>query len=234
MYEASASQIVMITGAIITFLVVVSLLKKEKSEGLKQFLFWGMVLPITAATLFLILQTVHENRSSATGGPVHWHADFEIYYCGQEVDLLNPKGLVNRIGSAVLHEHGDNRIHVEGTVRQMSDINLASFFDIIGGSMTQDHLVLPTNSGELTMQNGSSCPGDGKGRLQVFVYKTRDGVVTQTKLADFSSYVLSGYSQIPPGDCLIIEFDPKEKAKTDKICNFYEIALEKGDLKYED
>src|SRR3989338_3276585 len=92
------------SGGIIAVLLIIALLKKDQSEYLKLFLFCGMVVPTVLTTAYLAAATVAENKSSATGGPVHWHADFQIYSCGQPVKLKKPTGLSNRIGTPLMHE----------------------------------------------------------------------------------------------------------------------------------
>ena len=61
--------------------------------------------------------------------------------------------------------------------------------------------------------------------MQVFVYNTKDGVYTQQKLADPAAYKISPYSQVPAGDCIIVEYGPK-KEQTDKLCRSYKVAEE--------
>ncbi len=243
--------------------MIFALLKKEKSEGLKLFLFWGMVIPIIFTTLYLAGATVIINQQSVTGGPVHWHADYEIYVCGESIkdenlpqsddhtssfeffpaaqahegeaqeklDLVDPTGFSNRVGTSDFHEHGDGRIHVEGVVENLEDVSLGNFFKAIGGQLTQTLMRLPTNHGEVIVQNGMNCPDGKPGAWQGFVYKTKGEIVTQEKLENFAEYVLSPYSQVPPGDCIILEFGSESKNRTDKICPFYQIAIEKGELK---
>jgi len=248
--------VVLYGAALIAVFLLVSLATKEKTERGRLFLFWGMSSVIIFVTLFLTLDTIFENRASVTKGPVHWHADFQISVCGKspdvetaapdeghddghsegedehrEVDLKDPDGLANRIGSPLLHEHGDGRIHIEGTVADLSDVTLAKFIESTGGEMSGDSLTLPTNEGVLTLENGQACPDGSRGEIQVFRYRTEGNLVFQDKLADFPNYVISPHAVIPPGDCLILEFtEPKEK--TDRICGFYQIALDKGDLEY--
>ena len=215
---------------LIAVFILFSKLKKEKSESLKLFLFWSMTVVIVFVTLFIAGRTVHKNITSISGGPIHWHADFKIFNCGEELDLVDPRGLVNRIGTSVLHEHGDNRIHVEGVLEKREDASLSSFFEVIGGEMKPNILKIPTNEGFVTMGNGNSCNGE-RGVLQVFKYSTDGTTIKQEKLSNFTGYVLKAESIIPPGDCLIIEFD-RLKNKTNNICKFYEIEINKGNLEY--
>src|SRR3989338_583644 len=159
------------SGGIIAVLLIIALLKKDQSEYLKLFLFCGMVVPTVLTTAYLAAATVAENKSSATGGPVHWHADFQIYSCGQPVKLKKPTGLSNRIGTPLMHEHGDNRIHVEGTVQDLTRVSLGNFFESIGGKLTNTLLVVPTDNGDFIMQNKMNCPQGGQPALQIFAYK---------------------------------------------------------------
>src|SRR3989338_787679 len=79
------ARIIFWTSLIVGALLLFSLVKREKSEAVKLFLFWGMVIPIIFTTVFLAAATVIKNQTSITKGPVHWHADYEIYICGQAV-----------------------------------------------------------------------------------------------------------------------------------------------------
>lgn len=240
-------------SVLIAVFLFFSLVYKEKTERGRLFLFWGMTSVIIFVTAFITLDTIFKNSSSVTRGPVHWHADFQISVCGKspdaadvlageeeheeeehghlEVDLKDPDGLANRVGSTLLHEHGDDRIHIEGAVADLSDVTLAKFFESIGGEMHRNRVVLPTNDGVLTLENGAACPDGTRGTIQVFRYKTEGNVVFQDKLADFPNYVISPEATIPPGDCLIVEF-AEEKDRTDKICDFYAIELQQGNLRF--
>ncbi|OGE83784.1 MAG: hypothetical protein A2846_00025 [Candidatus Doudnabacteria bacterium RIFCSPHIGHO2_01_FULL_49_9] len=230
----NSADIILYSSIVIGALLLIALVKKEQGEWLKLFLFWGMVIPTVFTTLYLAAATVMENQSSATGGPVHWHADFQIYSCGNAVKLREPSGLSNRIGKTLLHEHGDSRVHVEGAVQDLNDVSLSEFFESIGGQLANSFLILPTDNGTFRMQNNMDCPDGSKPVLQIFAYKTNEQTktITQEKLIDFPGYILSPAGKVPPGDCLIIEFGPA-KAKTEHICGFYQIAINNGDYTYQ-
>lgn len=220
---------IILAAIIAIFFVLLAILFRSAGNTIKKFLFAGIAVPIVLVTLYLTVSTISLNINSATGGPVHWHADFEIWDCGQKLDLIDPKGLSNRVGTPVLHEHGDNRIHVEGVVVDKEDVSLGKFFKVVDGKITNEELELATNSGKMIRQNGDQCPNGTFATLQVFIYKTQGNIFNQQKLSDIPSYVLSPFSQVPPGDCVIIEFDiPKDK--TDKLCNFYKIAKDQGKI----
>ena len=157
-----------------------------------------------------------------------------IWNCGQEVNLKDPTGgLTNRIGTTLLHEHNDKRIHVEGVVQHAEDASLGAFFNVIGGELTENSVIIPTNAGQLPLTNGSVCPDGAEGNVQVFVYQTdADGFYSQKKIIDPQNYQISPFTTVPAGDCVIIEFGP-EKDKTDHLCRSYEVAKETGQLKGE-
>ena len=199
---------------------------RKKYTHYKTIMFSGIVVPILISTLYLVGGTIYVNSISETKGPIHWHADFEIYGCDNWIDLKDPTGISNRIGTPVFHEHGDNRVHVEGTVVKKSTIDLHNFFSVIGGELTENTVTIPTDDGQISYTNGDLCNGQ-EGTLQVFVYKTTGTAVTQEKITDFENYILSPYQQVPPGDCVIIEFG-EEKQHTTHMCSSYRLALEKA------
>jgi len=71
----------------------------------------------------------------------------------------------------------------------------------------------------LTVENGQGCSDQGYAEVQVFLYSfsKKDDTYTQTKLEDPKSYTMRDESTVPPGDCLIVEFD-QVKSVTDKLC----------------
>lgn len=215
--------------------IVIALMTKHKlSEFGQKTIFAFIVIPIALATVYLSGTTVYLNMISKTGGPVHWHADYEIWACGSRYELIDPTGWDNKIGSPLFHEHNDNRMHIEGVVFDHAEVNLKRFFYESGSKLAMNELTMRTTESLKTWKNGEMCDSE-RAVLQVFLYKVvnpeKTGARTfrQEKLTDFENYVVSPYSLVPPGDCLIIEFG-KEKTKTDKICETYEIAIEKGEL----
>jgi len=113
--------------------------------------------------------------------------------------------------------------------------SVSTYFEAIGGAVTQTRLAVPTNRGLVELGNGQSC-NSKPGMVQIFVYKIVNGYDSQQTGYEYvqskvdSDYLISPFSNVPPGDCIIIEFD-NEKDKTDKICETYTIAINKGDMK---
>ncbi|MBI2667403.1 hypothetical protein HYX17_01375 [Candidatus Woesearchaeota archaeon] len=226
-------KIITISSIISGIFVLISLFYKKAKNNIKLILFLGIIIPVIIATVYTSYFTIKLNLESEEKGPVHWHADFEIWNCGEKIDLVNPEGMSNRVGNSVFHEHGDNRIHVEGVVTDKKDVDLHSFFEVVGGNIEKDHMKVPTNKGSLELDDNDKCNGKDA-KLQAFLYKIinpddKNFRFKQEKLDDFPEYVLSPYSNIPPGDCIIIEFD-KHKEFTDKICETYKLAMQKGEL----
>ena len=233
---SSSTNFTLAASAIVSILVLISIFYKRKTEKMKWILFILILIPIILTTAYIAGSTIYLNLISQTKGPVHWHADFEIWNCGKSVHVIDPEDLSNKIGSTALHEHNDNRIHVEGVVVKSSDVDLHSFFEQIG-SLTSTRAVVRTNDGFVEMKNGDLCDGK-EGKLQVFLYRVINAdetrktgfVYEQIKLGDFEEYVISPYSLVPPGDCLIIEFG-EEKNETGRICETYEVAIKKGGMR---
>lgn len=211
-------------------LAVIAVFLKKTNEKVKYLLFGAITLVSVLTTIYLVGSTIYLNQQSETGGPIHWHADFEIYSCGQKVEIKDPEGFSNKVGTEVVHEHNDNRMHFEGVLLTLHDASIGHFFESLGGSMNNKQLAIPNDVGVAIYKDGDLCEDGTKTSMQVFVYQTKNGEFSQKKLDDPQNYVISSYGQVPPGDCIIIEFD-KRKERTDKLCPFYKIAIEKGELR---
>jgi len=232
--KSNSINYILITSLIAIISIIAISFSKEKTEKTKWLFFLAIIIPVILTTAYLAGSTIYLNLISETKGPVHWHADFEIWNCDEKIELIKPKGISNSVGSPVFHEHGDNRIHVEGVVVQRKEVDLHNFLEVVGGSLTNDYLSVLTDEGIIEISNDNLCNGN-PGKLQVFLYKIKNPEATknwkfeQQKLGDFEDYIVSPYSQIPPGDCIIIEFDA-EKEKTEHICETYKVAVQRGDL----
>ena len=167
---------------------------------MKKILFILIVISIALPTLYLAFATVYENLTSVTGGPIHWHADFEIFVCGNELELKESEGFEGRVGTELVHAHNDYRIHVEGTLLSMSQASLGNFFSAIGGEMTEDSFEVPLKDKTIgKWHNGDACPDGGKGIWKMYVNDVQQ---------DFDpSYVISPYANVPPGDHIRMVFE---------------------------
>lgn len=216
-------------GIALLVIIFISLKIKKPSSFVKKILFVSIVFVVSSVTIFLAGSTIYLNVASFSRGPVHYHADFEIWYCGREIDLKDPKGISNKIGTAVLHEHNDKRIHLEGVVMDDRSASLGRFFEVIGGYITKTSLSIPTINGQMTLKSDYMCGNGAVTMLQVFAYKVRDAIYYQTRVEDPKNYVIAPETNIPPGDCIIIEFD-SFKNKTDKLCRSYKVAENIGKI----
>lgn len=213
---------------IILLISLIALIIKKPQEKIKYLFFGLIVITVLANTFYLVGSTIYLNQVSATKGPVHWHADYEVWRCGKELELVDPQGFSNKVGSETVHEHNDKRMHFEGVMEDLRHASLGHFFKEVGGSLDSEHFTFSTHEGLTTMKSGQKCGGE-PAKLQVFVYKTEGRTFSQQKLEDPADYIISPESQVPPGDCVIIELDA-EKQKTNKMCNFYRVAIQKGEL----
>lgn len=221
-------------GAVsLAVLAGLALKAKKLTEESKKLVFLSIVLVTLIPTIVMALSTVYINTTSSSGGPVHWHADIETWNCGYELNLKDPKGISNKIGTSTLHEHNDKRIHLEGVVLKPQDASLGNFFHVIGGHLTATSFSMPVNEGVFSVQNGAQCGDNGSGEVQVFVYRTdKDNYYTQEKISNPQNYIMAPFGSVPVGDCIIVEFDtPKDV--TDKMCRSYKVALEIDKLKGE-
>ncbi len=164
---------------------------KAVSERGKKLAFVVISVPILLATAYFVAATAYLDYRSWSGGPVHWHADYEIWACGQEYVLAHSRGLDNKVGTPLVHTHDDKRIHVEGVLLSPAQASLAGYFEQVGGQFNGTTLTLPTDNGTVTWQDGDLCDGR-PAHWYVFV----DGKPVQNA----SSYRISPYTLVPPGD----------------------------------
>jgi hypothetical protein len=257
--NSTALKIVLYSTVGLIILTIAAAFLKDRVPRLKAPLFALIVLIMAGSTLTMIGSTVYLNVKSESGGPIHWHADFEVWACGNELELRDPTATFsNKIGTSTLHEHNDHRVHLEGVaVDKENDASLGKFFNVIGGAITDTAMVVPLNEdtnmtfedefdgdGPATtnpqfvsdyilndgengrvayFQDGQTC-GSEDAEVQVFAYRLDEATNTymQTKVEDPKSYVIKEDPNVPPGDCIIFEFDVT-KDKTDKLCEQYGI-----------
>jgi hypothetical protein len=201
----------LVIGAIATLLSF--LFGKKLSHGGKILFFSLIAIPIILASLYMAAHTVHENIISETGGPVHWHVDYQVFTCGERLNLIDPTGLNNKIGSPLFHEHNDDRVHIEGTVMKVQSVDLQSYFAVIGGKLTETSLKYPSINGVVQVQNGDLCNGQ-ESTLNIYV----NGQQVQDPL----NHVPYPHALVPPGDCVIVEFSPDNSQTTDKVCESWQ------------
>ena len=182
-------------AALVGFMV-----RSHASEKTKKLLFASIAVPVVIATIYLSASTVYLNIISVTDGPVHWHADYEVWACGESYELVDPRGFENRTGPTALHEHNDNRIHVEGLLLDLKQASVSEFFRAVGGDLTKEKLIIPTNDGLKEWKNGDLCNGI-PGEWHVFVNGIKD--------EEYPAHILAPFSTVPPGDKIKFVFTEK-------------------------
>ncbi len=235
--------VVLVAAALLALLVVLSVILHNRAPKLNPWLFGAISLTMILPTLFLVVSTVYLNVKSESGGPIHWHADIELWACDTQLNLRDPKGaLNNKIGTPTLHEHNDKRIHLEGVAVDISrDASVGKFMEVVGGEITDKSFTIPLNEADIaslpaqigtfvetassgpsaTFITGQNC-GDQTAEVQMFAYRFDQATNTysQQKVEHPAQWVIAPESQVPPGDCLIVEFGaPKER--TDRLCAQY-------------
>lgn len=157
---------------LIILILVSSLFANKKHKQLKKPLFALIVFVITVGTGTLFGSTIYLNVKSDSGGPVHWHADIEFWACGVQLELRNPSGfLSNKIGTSTLHEHNDQRIHLEGVVVDDSvDATVGKFMRVIGGSISSSSMTVPLADSMLEdFVDGDTIDAGGATNIEKFV-----------------------------------------------------------------
>ena len=192
LYPVSQLQAVGYGSLIFGILIVIILLFHKKMNDVTKKIVYFLVIIVTSfVTIYIILTTLHLNIISETKGPVHWHADFEIWVCGKELKIAAPKGMSNKQGTDLIHAHNDNRIHVEGVLLDKKEASLGAFFHDVGGSLSSDGMKIPTDDGLQSFHEGDKC-NEKPAKLYVFV----NGI----PISNPSQYIISPYEKVPPGD----------------------------------
>jgi hypothetical protein len=219
---------------ILAALTLYSIYAKPRKEKIKKMLFAGIVIVSVLSTLFLAATTVYVNFVSPTGGPVHWHTDYEIWNCGEKMDLVDPTGIDNRVGTWEVHEHNDDRMHVEGTIVDLDQKTFRHFFETVGSVFTPQEFIFITNAGNTNIPYRGTCNGK-PAELQAFLLRVTNPQdakrweFSQEKIPISLDTAMQPYSNVPPGDCLIIEFD-ETKDTTTHSCASYRAAMNRGEL----
>jgi len=215
--EETINRISIITVVAATVLLIILVILainvvKRKKKAWKAPVFIAILIVVIGTTFGISGSTIYLNIKSATSGPIHWHADFEIWACGNELELRDPIGaLSNKIGTATYHEHNDKRIHLEGVpVTLPDDASLGKFMHVVGGELTKDKMIVPLNDSKYFETDKGEEDGDGSGapyadQLDQFISTTKDG-----KVATFTNGQTCG-NQASEVQVFIYKYNEKEK-----------------------
>src|SRR5262245_53778686 len=80
-------KVVAIAFLVLLIVALISLAVKRPTHKLKLWLFLIIASTTIASSFFLAASTIYINTVSSSGGPVHWHADYEVWHCGREIEL---------------------------------------------------------------------------------------------------------------------------------------------------
>ena len=187
--------------AISAFVIAASVYYKDHiGMRAKKLAFICIAAPIMLGVIYLAGTTIYLNIKSVTGGPVHWHADYEVWACGRSYELMDPEDLSNKVGSEAVHEHNDNRMHVEGIIFSMEDASIGEFFEAVGGEMAGGSLSLPTPEGIKEWKDGNFCSGM-PAKWYMFVNSVESN--------EWGGHIIAPYPDVPPGDRIKLVFTEK-------------------------
>ena len=182
-------------------IVIILLSYKKMSETAKKIVYIILVITVSVVTIYLIFVTLHLNLTSLTKGPVHWHADYEVWACDNQLKLASPKSMMsNEQGTSLLHSHKDDRIHVEGVLLDKKQASLSAFFSAVQGSLADDGFNLLTDNGIASFHDGDNCNGK-PAKFYVFV----NGKL----ISHPDDYIIAPYEKVPPGDRIKFVFTEK-------------------------
>jgi hypothetical protein len=101
-----------------------------------------------------------------------------------------------------------------------------------GFAALEEYVTDGTGGEVLELGPGKKCDNQAA-ELQTFVYRYDKATKTysQSKLEDPKSYIMRDEATVPPGDCVIVEFD-KPKARTNKLCEQYGVRDTERCTKY--
>jgi len=202
-------QVLTITAVLILIIALFSIIFLKKiSELQKRLAFWIIAIMAILATIFLLGATLYLNATSPTKGPIHWHADFTVTLCNEEVEIKDPKGITNRIGTSKVHEHNDMRIHIEGTPASLEEIELGEFFKSIGGYFDETIISIPSEEGIISVKDGELC-NNLPSHSYLFVESQLGNERIWRLEPLMNEYMIAPYSNVPPGDRLKIVFTEK-------------------------
>ena len=230
----NAYNVVGVTAVLLVILVVYSIKTKPRKEKIKRMLFWSIAALAVGSNLYLAGMTIYTNTVSPTGGPVHWHTDYEMWNCGVQLDMIDPTGIDNRVGTWEVHEHNDQRMHIEGTILDMEQATFHHFFEITGGELDETGMTFPSVNGNVFIPRSGMCNGE-QAELQAYLYRVTNPAdakqweYEQTKMEYPFDVIMAPYGNVPPGDCVIVEYGPV-KETTDKRCASYDSAENRGEF----
>lgn len=152
----------------------------------------------------------------------HEHDDKRIHLEGVVIDTAIDASLgkfMEVTGGSI----GDDKLVIPTNETQIFEDDVDGD-QVYGDKTLVETFVNKAGENEMTVEakNGDGCSEQGYGEVQAFLYRLDEtkNTYTQTKLQHPAEYILRDEATVPPGDCVIVEFD-LVKATTDKLCQQY-------------
>lgn len=164
-------------------------LLREKSGEKKQrkkILWYGLAAVLLTFMVWGIV-SVAQQRGSYSQGQVHWHADLSFMVCGEDVPLPKPVAGTKVhgevfIGTPFLHLHNEQQIHIEGAIKDASEITLGKFMEVIGLTFTDSEF--------MNKKNGDTCPDGSLGKVKLLVNGKESPELADKVIVDGEKYEL--------------------------------------------
>ncbi len=135
--------------------------KKLKNDITKYTIIAAVVLLIIFGGYYLIIKPLNDFKPY-TSGFIHWHANYEVYLCGERQDFTKGYDFEeDHIGTLQLHTHNDNVIHIEDKVQKKEDIAIGHFFDNIRIPFSETQI--------MNKKNGDLCSDGKTGKVHMYI-----------------------------------------------------------------
>jgi len=150
-------------------------LERVHKKQTKKIVTWFIIIVVLAGIGWWVVETIRNAEPPYMPAPGHYHALLDMEVCGKKVDLPRVPPGQGHFGTALLHTHDDNIVHVEGQAFKKEEIMLGRFMDAIGVPFAENQL--------FDKHNGDVCEEGGKpGKLKMFVNDKPNN--------DFRNYVI--------------------------------------------
>ena len=135
--------------------------KKTKRKKIIKYSITTIILILIIYGFYTFVIAPVKDFEPYTSGPVHWHANFEVYLCGEKQDFTTGYDFEdNRKGSLTFHSHNDEVIHIESHVAKKEDLALGNFFDAINIPFSENQI--------MDKKNGDLCNGKA-GKVHMYI-----------------------------------------------------------------
>ena len=154
--------------------------QQQQKKTRKNIVKYGLVIVAVAIFLYLVTKLFSQpTTESYTKDAVHWHAQLDVYACGENKLMPAPEG-EHHLGLPLLHTHSDRLIHIEGKIWKKEDIMLGAYMDAIG---------IPFNDTQLLdYKNDGMCDNGKPNKVRM--------IVNDKENFEFRNYVINNKDKI--------------------------------------